>query len=141
MRALYPSQEWCDEWKKAINAHPSIKELGKSWGVNFNGNLVFELKPGAGLENTAYLFVEAKAGECTNCRTIDNPAEVDYGFYVTGNYSDFKEVVRGNSGFMEGVVKGTFKVKGPMLRIMQNAKFIRAVADTISSFEAQYLGE
>jgi hypothetical protein len=49
--------------------------------------------------------------------------------------------VRGEKDFIEGVVKGIFKVKGDMSKIMRNAKFIRAVADSISSFEASYLGE
>ncbi len=141
MALLYPSEEWCEAWKRAINANPSIKELGKSWGVGFNGNLVFELQPGAGLEDTVYVFMASTAGECTDCRIVQDLAGIDYGFHVTGSYADFKEVVKGNAGFMEGVVKGTFKIKGDMLRIMRNARFVRAVADTISSIEARYLGE
>jgi len=141
MGVLYPSQEWCDEWKRAINANPMIKELGKSWGVGFNGNLVFQIQPGAGLEDTAYVFLAASAGQCTECRIVQDLAEVDYGFCVTGDYADFKEVVKGNKGFMEGVVKGVFKIKGDSLRLMRNARFVKAVADTISSVEARYLGE
>ncbi|MFZ5867658.1 MAG: SCP2 sterol-binding domain-containing protein [Thermodesulfobacteriota bacterium] len=141
MEVLYPSQEWCDEWKRAINANPSIKQLGQKWGVGFNGNLLFEIQAGDGLENTTYVFMQAAAGQCTECTIVQDAVGSDYGFYVTGKYADFKEVVKGNKGFMEGVVKGVFKIKGDTLRLMRNAKFVRAVADSISSVDARYLGE
>ncbi len=141
MAALYPSQEWCDEWKKAINSSRAIKEAGKNWGVGFNGNLVFEIQPGGGLETTTHVFVAASGGECTECRIIGDPSKVAFGFHVKGSYPDFKEVVKGNKDFIAGVVTGVFKLEGPMLKIMSHAKFVRAVANSISSFEAEYLGE
>ncbi len=30
--ALYSSQEWCDEWKNALNNDPAVAETGKTWG-------------------------------------------------------------------------------------------------------------
>lgn len=141
MAVLYPSQEWCDEWKKAINTSQAINESGKQWGVGFNGNMVFEIQPGGGLETTTHVFMAAEAGECSECKIIEDPSTVDYGFYVKGNYSDFKEVVKGKKDFIAGAVTGVFKLDGPMFKIMRHARFVRAVANSISSFEAEYLGE
>jgi len=139
--AIYPSQEWCDEWKIAINADEAIKKTGKSWGVGFNGNWLFVVTAGAGLEETAYVYLEAAAGECSDARILENSSEVEPGFVVTGSYADFKSVVKGEQDFLAGVMKGTFKIKGDMVKIMRNAKFIRAVANSISSFKSEYLGE
>jgi len=41
--AIYPSQEWCDEWKNAINNDEAVAKTGKKWGVDFNGNFLFEI--------------------------------------------------------------------------------------------------
>jgi putative sterol carrier protein len=141
MAVLYPSQDWCDEWKKAINRNQAVAETGKNWGGDFNGNWVFELQPGGGLGKTCYVYLEAKNGKCSDSRVINNPSEVDAGFHAVGSYVDYKEVVKGRKDFIEGVMKGIFKIKGDMSKIMRNAKFIRAVANSISSFEATYLGE
>ena len=141
MAVLYPSNEWCAEWKKAMNGSPAVQETGKSWGVDFNGNWVFEITPGAGLDNTTYVYLEAKAGTCTDARLVDDPSEVDAGFHCVGPYEEFKLVVKGEKDFIEGVVRGIFKLEGDMAKIMRNARFIRAVADSISTFEADYLGE
>jgi len=139
--ALYPSQEWCDEWKIAINSDDAIAKTGKTWGVGFNGNWLFVITPGAGLVDTAYVYLEAAAGKCSDARLVDDPKEVEPGFVVTGSYTDFKSVVKGEQDFLAGVVKGTFKIKGDMVKIMRNAKFIRAVANSISSIESDYFGE
>lgn len=139
--ALYPSQEWCDEWKNALNNDSAVAETGKNWGVGFNGNWVFQIEPGAGLDNVTYVYLETEAGKCSDAHILDDPSEKDPGFFVIGSYADFKSVVKGEKDFIEGVVKGIFKLKGDMAKIMRNAKFIRAVANSISSFENEYLGE
>lgn len=139
--ALYPSQEWCDEWKNAINNDEAVAKTGKNWGVDFNGNWLFEVTPGGGLENTIYVYMEAAAGKCSDARMLDDPGSVDPGYVVTGSYADFKPVVKGEQDFLAAVVKGSFKLKGDMTKIMLHAKFVRAVANSISSFESEYLGE
>jgi putative sterol carrier protein len=139
--ALYPSQEWCDEWKTALNNDSSVAQTGKNWGVGFNGNFIFELQPGGGLEETAYVYLEAAAGKCSDVRVLDDPSTRDAGFYCTGCYADYKPVVKGEKDFIEGVVKGIFKLRGDMSKIMRHAQFIRAVAASISAFPSEYLGE
>lgn len=72
---------------------------------------------------------------------LEKPPVEEPGFVVTGSYADFKPVVKGENDFLVGVVKGTFKIRGDKVKLMQNAKFIRAVANSISSFESEFLGE
>jgi putative sterol carrier protein len=139
--ALYPSQEWCEQWQEALNNDPAVLETGQTWGVDFNGNWVFEILPGGGLEETVYLYMEASAGKCTDACIIKDPSEKEFGFLATGSYADYKTIVKGEKDFIEGVVKGDLKLKGDMTKIMRNAKFIRAVAVSISSFPTEFLGE
>lgn len=141
MAVLYPSNEWCEEWKKAINSCEVIEKSGEKWGLDFNGNWLFEITPGGGLEKTTYLYLEAKEGKCTDSRLVENPSEVDAGFFCTGSYESFIPVIKGEKDFIEAVVRGVFKLKGNMMKLMMNAKFIRAVANSLSTFESEFLGE
>lgn len=141
MSVLYPSNEWCEEWKKAMNSGPLVRETGRDWGTDFNGNWVFEITPGAGLDKTIYLYLEAKKGECIDACLIDDPSQVEAGFFCSGSYEEFKLAVKGQKDFVEGVVRGVFKLKGDMSKIMRHARFIRAVANSISSFDSRFLGE
>ena len=141
MAVLFPSNEWCEAWRTAMNDSKAVQETGKDWGVDFNGNWVFEITPGAGLDRTTHVYLEAQAGKCTAARIIDHPSDVDAGFFCTGSYGEFKQVVKGEADFMQGVMRGTFKLTGDMAKILRNARFVRAVADSISTFEAEYRGE
>ncbi len=141
MSVLYPSNEWCEEWKKAMNASSLVQETGKSWGKGFNGNWVFEITPGAGLEKTTYLYLEVMEGKCTDARLVNGPSEVEAGFFCSGTYEEFKLAVKGQKDFIEGVVRGVFRLKGDMSKILRHARFVRAVANSISSFESKFLGE
>ena len=141
MALLYPSNEWCQEWKNIINSSDATKEAGKDWGVDFNGNWIFEITPGSGLDKTTYVYLEAKAGECTDARLIDDPSEVEVGFYCTGPYEEFKAAVKGEKDFIQGVVRGTFKLKGNMMKIMKYGGFIRIVANSLQGIDSEFLGE
>jgi hypothetical protein len=143
MAVLYPSQEWCEAWKNALAKDEGVQAQAGAWGVGWNGSWCFEVTPGDGLEQTAFIYIEPTDGgsRASDCRMVASPAEVEAGFHCVGTYGDFKGVVKGEKDFIEGVVKGIFKVTGDMAKIMRNAKWIRAVANSISSFEATYLGE
>jgi putative sterol carrier protein len=140
MAVLYPSQEWCDAWKEALNNDEALAEKGKNWGVDFNGNWLFVLEPSGGLEKTVYIYLEAREGKAGDVRMIDDPSSVEAGFMAIGSYADYKAVVKGEKDLLQGVMTGSFKLKGNMAKVMRNAKFIRAVANSISRFEADYLG-
>ena len=143
MAVVYPSNEWAQEWCKVVNASQACVEAGKNWGVDFNGNFLFVLEPGSGLEKTTYVYFAYKAGECTDARLVNDPSEVDAGFSSTGPYEHFKKVVKGEADFIEVTMKGLLKLKGDFGKIMRNAKFIRAVADSIKNIPVPvtYLGE
>lgn len=141
MAVLCPSDEWCHAWKEAINGSEEIEESGKNWGADFNGNWIFELTPGGGLEKTTYIYLEVKTGKCTASRLIEGPGEVEAGFVCSGPYEAFKPVVKGEKDFVEGVLKGSFKLRGELTKIMLNIRFIKAVANSLSTFESEFLGE
>jgi putative sterol carrier protein len=141
MAALYPSNEWCQQWKNAINSIETVKEAGKDWGVTFNGNWIFEIASGGGLDHTTYMYLEAKAGECTDIRLIKDPSEVEVGFYCTGSYEDYKAAVKSEADFIQGVVKGTFKLKGNIMTVMKYGGFVRILVDSLQKIESEFLGD
>jgi len=143
MAIVYPSNAWAEEWRKVVNNDKACVERGKSWGVDFNGNFVFVVEPGSGLEKVTYVYFAYRAGECTEAHLIDDPSEVEAGFVSSGSYEQFKKVVKGEADFIELTMKGVLKLKGDMSKIMRNARFVRAVADSMKNIPVSvtYLGE
>ena len=141
MAVLYPSQEWCDAWKEAINSNERTATHGKGWGVDFNGVMLFEVTPGGGLEEKKYFYIDAKNGTCTICEMLEDPSVVDPGYVCTGPYEEFKPVVKGDRDFIDAVVMGDLNLEGDMGKIMRHSKYVKAVVDTLSEFEAEFYGE
>ena len=142
MTVLYPSQEWCDAWKAAINNSEDAEKTGKNWGVDFNGTFLFEITPDEGLQETTFIFLDDTGGKCKEARIVAGPEDVDAGYHVKGPYSTFKKIVKGEMHFIESLIRGKVRrMSGDMGKLMRSAPFIGFVADSISSFEAEYLGE
>jgi len=141
MGVLYPSQEWAEALANAINGNAQAQELGKSWGVDFDGSFLFEITPGSGLNEAKYFYLNLKAGKALDAKMVKDRTEVTPGYLVTATYADWKPVVKGQKDFVEGIIKGIFKVDGDMSKIMRNAKFVRAVANSLSKVPSEYLGE
>jgi putative sterol carrier protein len=141
MGALYPSQDWADALASLINASKAVEEHGKTWGVGFKGDFLFEIQPGAGLERTTYFYLNFQSGKAVDSRIAENRPEVAPGYIVTGPYANWKPVVKGEKDFIESVIKGQLKLEGDMGKVMRNAKFVRAVANALSKVDAEYLGE
>lgn len=140
MAVLYPSQEWADAWRLAVNRSPAVEDLGKQWAVGFNGNFLFEILPDAGLKQVTYLyFVVSPGGKCSESRVVAGPHEAEIGFLASGPYRKFIDIISGKRDFIEVVLRGEIKMKGDMSKIMRHARYIRAVADCLSSVDSRYL--
>ena len=142
MSVLYPSDKWCEAAVDALNSNPELIRLGKKWGVGFNGDWIYEIEPGAGLEKTTYLFIRYKAGKCRGAGIVSDPSKVECGFHVKGSYADFKDVMSGKKEFIEGMVRAKFKkVTGDGKQLMRNAKFSKVFTDTLRSIDTVFLDD
>lgn len=142
MAVLYPSDKWCEAARDALNNNPELIRLGQKWGVGFNGDWIYEIEPGAGLEKTTYLFIQYKAGKCQNAAMVSDPSKVECGFHVKGAYADFKDVMAGKKEFIEGMVRAKFKkVTGDGKHLMRNAKFSKVFTETLRSIDTVFLDD
>lgn len=142
MNVLFPSQDWADAIAAAITNSKDTEEHGKNWGVGFNGSFLFEISPGSGLDKDMYFYMDLKQGKASDAvMKPEKPTTIDPGFVITGSYGDWKLIVSSKLDLMEAIIKGTFTVRGDMGKIMRNAKFVRAVANLLSTIQTSYLGE
>ena len=66
---------------------------------------------------------------------------IDTGFYCAGSYEDYKAAVKGEKDFIQGVVIGTFKLKGNVMTVMKYGAFVRILVDSLQKIESEYLGD
>lgn len=124
-------EEWIQEWMDKVNNESTYHETGEGWGVDFNGNFIFEvevddnyqeaLQNTDDIENGMAFFAEITDGEVHSATNIgiEEKDQYDWGFNYHGTYSNWKELINRDTGPIDGLMSGKFEVEGDMQKILQ----------------------
>ncbi len=122
MAIALPSEAdaWIEEWAEQLNDSEAYAEAGQGWGEGFNGDFLFEIQPDDVYDgDPVYLFVGLEDGECTEAYRTDDPDGEDWGFAYRGTYGDWKQLIRGEIGAIDGLMDGKFDLDGDMQKVLQ----------------------
>lgn len=161
----FPSQAWLDEYEERINANETYAEQAADWGVDFDGDFVFEMRglPVDELDRDAmpeslqeeideyvteengtyvgYTYVGLEGGKCTGTRLIESPDEVDAGFTLTADADTWKQLIRGDLGVVDGMMSGHFDIEGDMQKVMQYSQAAVELTEAAASIDATFADE
>lgn len=130
--------EWIDEWQGKMNASEEYEEAGQDWGVGFNGSFIFEVEPDAGLETPLYFFIDPVDGTIKEARTTDSPEAEDWGFWFSGPYSNWKQLITGEVGAIDGLMSGAFNIDGDMQKILQYSQASKIMTGMAAEIDTDF---
>ncbi|WP_254829272.1 SCP2 sterol-binding domain-containing protein [Haloglomus salinum] len=138
MAKTFPSDEWFDELGDRLNANETYTEQAEGWGVDFDGDFIFTIEAGDGLPETYHYFIGLEDGDCTGTRPVDNPAEVENGFELSGPYGNWQSLVRGEMGAIEGIMGGDFELDGSMNTLLKYQDAATTFVESCSEIETEF---
>ncbi len=130
--------EWIEEWKHQVNENTEYDEKGAGWGVDFNGDFVFEVEPEGPLEEPLYFFVELYDGEVGEVHVTDDPESEDYGFVYRGPYGNWKKMTQGEIGSIDGLMSGQFELDGDMQRVLQYSEAAALLTEASTLVDTEF---
>ncbi len=159
----FPSQAWFSRYEKTINDDDEYNEMSEGWGVEFDGDIIFEMtnmpvddldtaampeylrdeldqymtETGDGYTGFAYLGLED--GRCTGSDLITGPDTVDTGFHLTAHTEDWEELLRGDTDIIRGLMSGSFELDGNMQKILQYSNSAQRLTSLAASRKATAL--
>jgi putative sterol carrier protein len=139
MTKTFPSDEWFDELEDRLNESETYGEEAEGWGVDFDGDFIFSIGAGDGLTESQHYYIGLEDGDCTGTRPVDNPAEVANGFELSGAYADWKSLVRGEMGAIEGIMGGDFELDGDMNTLLSYQNAATTFVETCSEIETEFV--
>lgn len=138
MAIEFPSDQWISEWEDRLRNDEAYEKASQGWGVGFNGDFIFHLQPDDRLPDDRYFFIGLEDGSVYDCRAVDNPEEIDYGFAYRGAYTDWVRLTQGEVGAIDGLMSGVFNLDGDMQKVLQYSDAAVAMVETASDIETDY---
>ncbi len=161
---VFPTPEWLDKYVKKINESSEFEEAGRGWGVDWNGDFIFQVDdlPVDKIDDirddalrkklkelvekyvegkTVYTFIGLKDGKCTGGRVIKSPDEVEVGFKLIGPYEIWKKVIRGETTTNMAVVTRKMRLEGRVSMVAKYLKFMGIFSDISTEVQTQFVDE
>lgn len=130
----FPSNEWIDAYKEALNGEPGkeFQEASKEW----EGDFLFVINPDDKFEDTVHLYLDLSHGECKEAKMITDANLVpESEFQYIGKYSNWEKLLKGEIDPIRGLLMRKFKLVGNKAKLMRSpvAKQLVATARKIDS--------
>jgi putative sterol carrier protein len=141
MAHIFPSQDWADAYKTAINENPKYKEAGKDWT---HGAVAMVVKADAALgiaEDTA-LWLDIDRGLCKECKLMPASEAQAAPFIIVADYARWKSVIKKEIDPIKGMMQNKLKLtKGHMPTIVKYVNSSRELVETTSKVDTKFRDE
>ncbi len=130
----FPSNEWIDAYKEALNGEPGkeFQEASKEW----EGDFLFVINPDDKFDDTVHLYLDLSHGTCKEAKMITDASSVpEAEFQYIGKYSNWEKLLKGEIDPIRGLLMRKFKLVGNKAKLMRSpvAKQLVATARKIDS--------
>lgn len=163
---IFPSQAWFSEYGTRVSDDEAYEEKSEGWGVDFNGDFVYEMTDmpveeidtdampeslrsefetyitetdSKGYVGRAYMTLED--GECSDCYLIESVDEVDTGFHLSATTDTWKALLRQEIGVIDGLMGGDFELDGDMQKVLQYSDAAVRLTELASDIDAEFVDE
>lgn len=137
----FPSAEWAQAYKDAINSNPAYKTAGKDWT---HGSVVMVVKadPALKIEHDTALWLDVNAGECRDCKLMNAADAQDAPFIIVADYARWKQVVKKELDPIKGMMQGKLKLtKGHMPTIVKYVHASKELVESTARVETKFRDE
>jgi putative sterol carrier protein len=86
-----------------------------------------------------YAWLDLHDGGCRGTQVLEDLAERDHGFVITGAYGQWRGLVAGEDDVVNLIVSAEMDLEGDMGTLMQNAAAATDMVDVAAGLETRFL--
>lgn len=135
---VFPSEEWIQALEAILYNDEEYKKAGAEWEGDVI--MVMEAEPGL-LDETFYYYSKPHHGELLEAHKLDTLEGHDAAFVISGPYSVWKQIVKGDAEAMQMMMKGKLRIKGDMQYLLRYAKFQQIGMKSLTKVETVFVDE
>lgn len=137
MALLYPSLEWLTELKDRLNADPDYEKAAANW----EGSLVLHIQADEGLDKDFFMWSDPYHGKIREVKVLNSLDEEKAEFVLSGKYTTWKTIVKGELDAMKAIMKSKLKVKGNMAFLLKQTKASNVLMKVQQSIDTAFIDE
>jgi putative sterol carrier protein len=129
----FPSFEWTQALKIALNTDRRYREEGKAWTFGSIAMIVLADRT-HGLELDAGIVLDVHQGQCRDARFVEGVSDPDDAeFVIVGSYARWRDVIEGRLDPIKGMMEGKLKLsRGHLPTIVRFVETSRRIVSSAS---------
>jgi len=134
---IFPSDDWADAYRDALNENPAYAEAGKDWT---HGAVAMVVKADAalGIDTDMAVLLDVDSGRCRAASYLDGDAAREQGaFVLEGTYARWATLIKQGDDPIKTLMQGKLKMtKGhlpTLIRYVESSKQLLASAQNVAT--------
>jgi putative sterol carrier protein len=137
----FPSNEWANAYKDALNGSAAYKAAGKDWTHGVVA-MVVKADPGLGIPEDTALWLDVHQGGCRDCKLMPASKADAAAFVIVADYARWKSVIKKELDPIKGMMQGKLKLtKGHMPTIVKYVQSSRELVETTAKVPTKFRDE
>ncbi len=138
MAHAFPSVDWTNAYKDAINASEGYKKAGKTW-THGAVAMVILAEPSVGIAADTGMLLDVAEGHCRSCKLITGAEAEAAPFVIKASYAQWKKVLKKEVDPTKALMQGQLKLtKGHMPTMVKyvgaSKELVEATANVATLF-------
>jgi len=127
----FPSVEWTEAFKNALNHSKAYREAGKPWVFGAVA-MVVKGDPCRGIAHDVGMIVDVHEGTCRSAKFIERVRDLaDANFVIAASYPRWKDVIEGKLDPIKGMMQGKLKLTKGELSVL--VRFVESSRQLVAS--------
>jgi putative sterol carrier protein len=122
----FPSAEWADAYRAALNAEPEYAEAARAW----EGDILLLVRPDAAAPQGEGVHLDLFHGTCRSATFVDDPRPVASEYVYEGNRSDWARLLHHELDPVKAILDGTFRIKGNLAKATRFTRAAKVLVET-----------
>lgn len=122
----FPSEEWANAFRAALNANPRYGEAAKQW----EGDILLRVLPGPGGTATPGVQLALAHGECTEARYLPDSAAASSEFVFEATEENWGKLMRHEMDLVSAIMNRTIRVQGNLPKLLRFTRAAKELVDT-----------
>ena len=136
--AKFPSKEWVDKYKDALNNDPDYRVSGKEWTAG-PVSLVVLKNERIGLKDDFAIWLGIERGRCHEARVVSVEEAEKAPFVIYAEYERWRQVIEGEIDPIAGLAQGKLRLKGDLPTIVRFVKAAQDMVKAAQNVETEFL--